>query len=142
MSVKNQPGYQEDKPRFSVKVAELTVLWLDFADVDFGMVSEHVLPPLLLIQFLEMNMNGLLVLYGRQVGCDSHDIVKAPTDSPSAVFKFNLLAKLAIEDLIFPFQTDAELLLCNHDGKISGSRAFRDRHDKIHISQFLPPSVW
>jgi hypothetical protein len=35
---------------------------LDFSDVDFRMMREDVLPPLLLIQLFEMNMNGFLVL--------------------------------------------------------------------------------
>jgi hypothetical protein len=53
----------KNRPRFTIKIAELAVFRLDLADIDFRMMSEDVLPPILLVQLLEMNMNSLLVLY-------------------------------------------------------------------------------
>jgi len=38
-----------DIPSFSVKVAKLAVGRFDLFGIDLGMVSEHVLPPLLFV---------------------------------------------------------------------------------------------
>lgn len=49
-------------PSFTIKVTELAILRLDLTDIDFRVVGEDVLPPILLVHLLEMNMNGLLIL--------------------------------------------------------------------------------
>jgi hypothetical protein len=49
-------------PCLAIKVAQLAVLWLNLGGVDLWMMGEHVLPPLLLIQFLEVDKDRFLVL--------------------------------------------------------------------------------
>ena len=46
---------KEYSPRFSVKITELTVLGLDFLGIDFRMVGQDILPPVLFLELLEMN---------------------------------------------------------------------------------------
>ena len=50
-------------PGLSVEVTELAILRLDLGGVDLGVVREYVLPPLLLIELLQVNEYVLLVLY-------------------------------------------------------------------------------
>ena len=49
-------------PCFTVEIAELAVLRLDLGRVDLGMMREDVLPPLLLVEFLQMHKDYLLIL--------------------------------------------------------------------------------
>lgn len=58
-------------PCFSVQVAELAVLRCDLGRINLGVVCQDVLPPLLLIDLLEMNVNRLLVLCGAIRRCES-----------------------------------------------------------------------
>lgn len=53
----------EHKPRFTIEIAELAIFRLNLADIDFRVMGEDVLPPILLVQLLKMNMNGLLILF-------------------------------------------------------------------------------
>lgn len=50
-------------PCLPIEVTELTVLWLNLGGVDLGVVGEDILPPLLLIELLQVNEDALLVLY-------------------------------------------------------------------------------
>ena len=50
-------------PCFAVQVTKLAVLWDDLCGIDLGMVSEYVLPPFLIVNFLQVNVNEFLVLY-------------------------------------------------------------------------------
>lgn len=77
-------------------------------------MGQNVLPPLLLVEFLEVDHDGLLILYGGGKICRRSNITSL-TQCPSAILDFYLLAELAVQDLVFPFDPKAELLLCNDD---------------------------
>jgi hypothetical protein len=49
-------------PGFAVQIAQLAILWDNLRSVDLWVVGEYVLPPFLLVHFLQMNVNELLVL--------------------------------------------------------------------------------
>jgi hypothetical protein len=56
------------KPGLAIEIAELAILGLDLARVDLWMMSENVLPPSHLVNFLEMNSNLRLILYREKLG--------------------------------------------------------------------------
>lgn len=49
-------------PCLAIQVAEFAVLRLDLRGVDFGMMRQNVLPPLLLVQFLKVDVHRFLIL--------------------------------------------------------------------------------
>lgn len=49
-------------PCLAIKVTEFAVLRLDLGRIDLRMMCEDILPPLLLVQLLQVDMNGFLVL--------------------------------------------------------------------------------
>lgn len=104
-------------PGLSVKIAELAVLRFDLSGIDLGMMGKDVLPPLVLVHFLEMDMNGLIVL-----------------KRPSAVIQLDFFAKFTVENLLFPFETDTQFLLLNNNREISGACSLWNGNDKIKFS--------
>ena len=52
---------QSCAPRIAVEISQLAVLGMDLGGVDLGVVGEDVLPPLLLVELLEVEVHGLLV---------------------------------------------------------------------------------
>ena len=48
-------------PSFPVKIAEFAILGLNLSGIDFGMMCQYVLPPLL-VEFLEMYLYSFVVL--------------------------------------------------------------------------------
>ena len=54
-------------PCLPVQITELAALGLDLGGIELGVMGEYVLPPLLLVQLLEMNQDDLLVLCNHTV---------------------------------------------------------------------------
>ena len=50
-------------PGLPVEVTELAILRLDLRCIELGVMREYVLPPLLLVELLQVNEYVLLVLY-------------------------------------------------------------------------------
>ena len=66
-----------------------------------------ILPPLLLIHFLEMNVNRLIILWEKIIlSWNGRSDVKELTDRPSAVFYLDVLTEFAFENLLLAFKTD------------------------------------
>jgi hypothetical protein len=47
-----------NRPCLSIEIAEFTVLRLNLPRIDLRMMSENILPPLHLVHFLEMKLDG------------------------------------------------------------------------------------
>lgn len=47
-----------NKPCLAIEITEFAVLRLDLPRIDLGMVSKNILPPLHLVHFLEMKLDG------------------------------------------------------------------------------------
>ena len=72
------------------------------------MMLEHILPPLLLIDLFEMNVYCFLILFNLSVRLRvNRNVHNLLTHSPGTIIEFDLLAKLAIENLIFAFKANA-----------------------------------
>lgn len=52
----------EGLPGLVIKITEFAIGRFDFLGVDFGVVSENVLPPSLIIYLLEMDKNTFVIL--------------------------------------------------------------------------------
>ena len=50
-------------PHLAIQIAQLTVLRYDLLGIDLRMVGENMCPPLLLVNFLEVYLDFLLILY-------------------------------------------------------------------------------
>lgn len=48
-------------PRFPIEVTQFTVFRLYFGGIQLGVMSEYILPPLLLVDFFKVDMYCLLV---------------------------------------------------------------------------------
>ena len=63
MRLREVPLYDPDLPSLSIEVTKLTVLRYDLLGIDLRMVGENMCPPLLLVNFLEVYLDFLLILY-------------------------------------------------------------------------------
>lgn len=60
--------YETDSPSLVIKITKLAICWFDFLCVDFRMVGEDVIPPGLVINLLEMDVNSDVVLCADMIG--------------------------------------------------------------------------
>ena len=63
MRLREIPLDDPDLPGLSVEVTKFTVLRYDLLGIDLRMVGENMCPPLLLVNFLEVYLDFLLILY-------------------------------------------------------------------------------
>jgi len=55
---RTQGSVHINRPCLSIEIAEFAVLRLNLPRIDLGMVSKNILPPLHLVHFFEMKLNG------------------------------------------------------------------------------------
>ena len=128
-------------PSLSVQITQLTVFRLDFGGIDLGMMGEHVLPPLLLIEFLQMNENTLLVLCMIWSTLEKAHLCLLHTERPGTIIDLDLFAEFARHDRLPSLETDAQLLLLKYNAQIASTCAFRDWNSDIDIAELLRPTI-
>ena len=52
----------EGLPSFIIKITKFAIGWFDFLGVDFGVMSENILPPSLIVYLFQMDVNTFVVL--------------------------------------------------------------------------------
>ena len=55
---RTQGSVHINRPCLSIEIAEFAVLRLNLPRIDLGMMCKNILPPLHLVHFLEMKLNG------------------------------------------------------------------------------------
>ena len=128
-------------PGLSVQVAELAILGLDFRGIELRMVGEYVLPPLLLIEFLQMNENTLLVLCMIWSTLEKAHLCLLHTERPGTIIDLDLFAEFARHDGLPSIETDAQLLLLKYNAQIASTCAFLDWNSDIDIAELLRPTI-
>lgn len=105
-------------------------------------MGQNVFPPLLFVDFLKMNHDGFLILCDDGNDTWGQDDPSLLTQRPSAVFDLDFLAELTIHDLIFPFDSNTEMLLLNCDRKILAACPLWYGNGDVYFAQLLPPGIW
>ena len=52
----------EGLPSFIIKITKFAIGWFDFLGVDFGVMSENILPPSLIVYLFQMDVNTFVIL--------------------------------------------------------------------------------
>ena len=104
-------------------------------------MGQNILPPLLLVDFFKMNPDGFLILCYDGDNMQGQSDINSLTQCPSAIFDFYFLTQLAVHDLIFPFNSNTELLLLDVDRKVPRACPLRYGNNDIYFTQFLLPGI-